>query len=139
MDIYVYRIIVQYQQFGTVASKPKTEHSYRYEVTSSCGKQLTTPKILGFLERGDSIVCNQGFLVRGGGQRTSNRARTMVDESAVLTRLKRFEIVEKTFRLTLQSLPYVDCGMVVKAISVFEKIPLAYQTKSLKSLQPLHK
>jgi hypothetical protein len=29
----------------------KTENSYRYEGTSSYGEQLTTPEILGILER----------------------------------------------------------------------------------------
>ena len=60
------------------------------------------PGILGFLEKGRGrYLGDQGFLVRGWGQITSSRARTISDESAVLTRLKRFEIVEKTFRLTL--------------------------------------
>ena len=98
------------------------------------------PGILGFLEKGRGrYLGDQGFLVRGGGQITSSRARTISDESAVLTRLRRFEIVEKMFRLSLWSLFYVDFGMIATAISVFQKISLVYQTKSLKSLYNLHK
>ena len=98
------------------------------------------PGILGFLEKGRGrYFGDQGFLVRGGGQITSSRARTISDDFEVLTRLRRFEIVEKMFRLSLWSLFYVDFGMIATAISVFEKISLVYQTKSLKSLYNLHK
>ena len=58
--------------------------------------------ILGFLKKGRGrYLGDQGFLVRGKGQITSSRASTISDDFEVLTRLRRFEIVEKTFRLTL--------------------------------------
>ena len=63
----------------------------------------------------------------------------MSSELSDLTRLRRFEIVEKSFRLALKSLRYGDFGMIATAISVFRKISLANQPKSLKSLYKLHK
>ena len=60
------------------------------------------PGIIGFLEKGRGrYLGDQGFLVRGGVQITSSRARTISDESSVLTRLKGFEIVEKKIRLAV--------------------------------------
>ena len=87
----------------------------------------------------DVILCVVGFLVRGEGRRTSSRARIASIESSDLTRLRRFEIVEKSFRLALKSLRYGDFGMIATAISVFRKISLANLSKSLKSLYRLHK
>ena len=87
----------------------------------------------------DVILCNEGFLVRGKSRRTSCSARIVSSELSDLTRLRRFEIVEKSFRLSLKSLCHGDSCMIVTAISVFRKISLANQSKSLKSLYSTHK
>ena len=87
----------------------------------------------------DVILCREGFLVRGEGQRTSSRARTVSCKSSDLTQIRHFEIVKNLFQLALKSLRYQDFGMIATAISVFGKISFANQSKSLKSLYKLHK
>ena len=76
----------------------KTETSYRYKVASSYGKQLLKPGILGFMDKGEGMgwyFAWLWFLLRGGSKITSSRAYTISNETSVLTRLRRCEIVEK--------------------------------------------